>query len=49
MTHASLDAVYNCNMRILFLLKRDGINADKTNIQQIQLLRDHIRFAHVSY
>lgn len=44
-----IDTINLCNTRILFLLARDGFRADQVNIKQIQVLRDHLRFAAVSY
>lgn len=49
MTSNQVDAVNKCNSRILYLLSRDGFKADQTNIKQIQMVRDYLRFAGVSY
>jgi hypothetical protein len=49
MTSNQVDAVNKCNSRILYLLSRDGFNADQTNIKQIQMVRDYVLFSGVAY
>jgi hypothetical protein len=49
MTTKQVDAVNKCNSRILYLLSRDGRKADQTNIKQIQMVRDYLRFSDVAY
>lgn len=49
MTSNQVDAVNKCNSRILYILSRDGRRADQTNIKQIQMVRDYLRFGSVSY